>query len=185
MFDSDNGFMSQRPQFSELGTMAFIALIIFVSFAFPFAARLASDPGIGWLLSAAGVFTSALGMTLAIRGARISRRRQREAAEDPGERLRRRVDAVNASFNEAVSLMAELRRDLNAQQAARRKLISQAKEQERLLSVNEEQAENIRQILVGETKATIRAERRQQWMFFALGVAASIPIGIAINIFVP
>ncbi|MGW4413069.1 hypothetical protein ACWEJ6_54625 [Nonomuraea sp. NPDC004702] len=51
--------------------------------------------------------------------------------------------------------------------------------------MNIEQAENIRQILLGETKATIRAERRTQWMFFALGAAVSIPIGVAINLLVP
>jgi hypothetical protein len=39
--------------------------------------------------------------------------------------------------------------------------------------------------VIGETKATLRAERRTQWMFFALGLAASIPIGVLINILVP
>lgn len=43
----------------------------------------------------------------------------------------------------------------------------------------------IRQILIGETKAAIRAERRTQWMFFALGLLASIPIGLAIEVLVP
>ena len=165
--------------------MGSIALVIFVSFAFPFAADAATDPGLKWLLTATGVFASALGLLLAIRGYRISRRRQQEAAEDPGERLQRRADAVNASFKEAISLMDDLRRDLNAQRAARKRIISEATEQQRLLSVNSEQAENIRQILVGETKATIRAERRTQWMFFALGAAVSIPIGVAINLLVP
>ncbi|WP_344877609.1 hypothetical protein [Nonomuraea antimicrobica] len=39
--------------------------------------------------------------------------------------------------------------------------------------------------LFDQTKETIRAERRQQWIFFALGVAVSIPVGIMINILVP
>ncbi|MBF8192086.1 hypothetical protein ITP53_41690 [Nonomuraea sp. K274] len=81
--------------------------------------------------------------------------------------------------------MDDLRRDLEAQQVAREALITQAEEQQRLLEANEEQAERIRQILVGKTKATIRAERRQQWMFFALGMAMSIPIGVVINLLVP
>lgn len=165
--------------------MAAIALIIFVSFAFPFAANAVKDPGLRWLLSGAGIFASTLGTVLAIRAYRISRRRQQEAAEDPGERLQRRADAVNASFKEAISLMADLRRDLDAQQAARKKILNEAKAQQRLLSVNAEQAENIREILVGETKATISAERRTQWLFFALGAVVSIPIGVAINLLVP
>lgn len=149
--------------------MALVAVVIFVSLAFPFASNLVSDPGLVWLLSTAGIFTSTLGLVLAFRGVRISRKQQQEAAEDPGERLQRRVEAVNTAFDEALSLMGELRRDLKAQQAARKKLIDDAKTQQRLLSVNKDQAENIRQILVGETKATIRAARRREWMFFALG----------------
>ncbi|TYB71212.1 hypothetical protein FXF51_01890 [Nonomuraea sp. PA05] len=107
------------------------------------------------------------------------------ADEDPGDRLRHRIKRVNEAFGEAATLMDELDRDLRAQQAARDALLSQAAEQERLLEIDKEQAERIRQILVGETKATIRAERRTQWMFFALGAAVSIPIGVLINILVP
>ncbi|GIH98103.1 hypothetical protein [Planobispora takensis] len=108
-----------------------------------------------------------------------------KGTEDPRQALRYRIDAVNTAFTEAARLMDDLKRDLAAQQAAREALLAQAEEQERLLEFNQEQAEKIRQILVGETKATIRAERRQQWMFFALGVLASIPIGVAINLLVP
>ncbi|MGW4413043.1 hypothetical protein ACWEJ6_54485, partial [Nonomuraea sp. NPDC004702] len=100
--------MSQRPKFSELGVMGSIALVIFVSFAFPFAADAITDPGLRWLLTTSGIFASTLGLLLAIRGYRISRRRQQEAAEDPGERLQRRAEAVNASFEEAISLMDDL-----------------------------------------------------------------------------
>ncbi|PRX52981.1 hypothetical protein B0I32_12999 [Nonomuraea fuscirosea] len=64
-------------------------------------------------------------------------------------------------------------------------LLTRAKEQQRLLELNEQQAQRIQQILVGETKATIRAEGRKQWLFFALGVAASVPVGVLINILVP
>jgi hypothetical protein len=114
-----------------------------------------------------------------------ARRRLAQAAEDPGQVLRDRISQVDAAFTEAASLMDDLRRDLEVQQATRDALVAQAEEQQRLLEVDQEQAERIRQILVGETKATIRAERRQQWMFFALGVATSIPIGIMINLLVP
>jgi hypothetical protein len=115
----------------------------------------------------------------------LSRRSSEFQAEEPGERLKRRIRAVNTAFTDAAVLMDELQRDLDAQQAAREQLLAQADEQQRLLAVDQEQAEKIRQILVGETKATIRAERRQQWLFFALVVTVSIPIGVLINLLVP
>ncbi|MFF4419134.1 hypothetical protein ACFYY8_41940 [Streptosporangium sp. NPDC001559] len=132
------------------------------------------------------VVPAAIAVTVGFVQERRERRRRLErAAEDPGEVLRRRVEAVNTAFTEAASLMDDLRRDLAAQQAAREELFAQAEEQQRLLAIDQEQAEKIRQILVGETQATIRAERRQQWLFFVLGFAASalasIPIGIWVN----
>ncbi|WP_433355567.1 hypothetical protein ACQP25_17085 [Microtetraspora malaysiensis] len=116
---------------------------------------------------------------------RETRARLAQVREDPGQNLSRRVERVNTAFAEATSLMDDLRRDLEVQKAARQALLAEAEDQQRLLEVNEEQAEKIRQILIGETKKTIRAERRQQWLFFALGVLVSIPVGVAINLLVP
>ncbi|MEO3794647.1 hypothetical protein ABGB14_30925 [Nonomuraea sp. B10E15] len=108
-----------------------------------------------------------------------------EAVEDPGERLTRRIQAVNASFTEAAALMVELQRDLEAQRATRDALLAEAEHQQRLLELNKDQAEDIRTILVGETKQTIRAARRREWAFFLSGLllsaALSIPIGIWVN----
>ncbi|MFI9841604.1 hypothetical protein ACIHFD_31535 [Nonomuraea sp. NPDC051941] len=107
------------------------------------------------------------------------------AKEDPAQVLRRRVQAVNQAFTEAVALMDLLRRDLDAQQAAREALLAEAERQQRLLELNEEEAEKIRQILIGETKASIRAGRRRELRFFLAGIllsaALSIPIGIWVN----
>ncbi|MCF6466934.1 hypothetical protein FAF44_00700 [Nonomuraea sp. MG754425] len=116
---------------------------------------------------------------------RETRARLAQVREDPGETLNRRVRLINGAFSDAAKLMEDLRRDLEAQQAVRELLIAQAEEQQRLLGVNEDQAEKIRQILIGQSEATVRAERRQQWMFFTLGLVASIPIGIMINLLVP
>ncbi|MFD8529437.1 hypothetical protein ACFV0L_18655 [Streptosporangium canum] len=116
---------------------------------------------------------------------RGTRARLAEAREDPRQSLDHRITEVNRAFAEAASLMGDLQRDLASQQAVREALVAQAEEQQRLLEINQDQAENIRHILVGETKATIRAERRTQWMFFGLGLAASIPVGVAINLLVP
>ncbi|MER5643368.1 hypothetical protein [Streptosporangium sp. NPDC002524] len=136
----------------------------------------------GALLGAAAAFFIALAI---VRSERQARRRLNAVREDPGEGLRRRIERVNEAFIEAATLMADLQHDLAAQQAAREELIAKAEEQQRLLAIDQETAENIRQILVGETKATIRAEQRQQWKFFLLGALISIPIGIGINVFVP
>ncbi|WP_405085056.1 hypothetical protein [Microbispora sp. NBC_01389] len=115
----------------------------------------------------------------------LGRGRNRErlgaAADKPGKRLNDWIKAVNDAFTEAATLMHELQRDLRAQQAAREALLTEAERQQKLLEVDQEQAEKIREILVGETKATIRAERRQQLLFFALGLAASVPIGVFVN----
>ncbi|MEV1168588.1 hypothetical protein [Nonomuraea sp. NPDC049784] len=116
---------------------------------------------------------------------RDTERRLAQAGEVSSEALQRRIELVNKAFAEAATLMADLQRDLASQQAARERLIAQAEEQQRLLEIDEDQAEKIRTILVGETQATIRAERRQQWMFFGLGILVSIPIGVAINLLVP
>ncbi|MGW4474533.1 hypothetical protein ACWENQ_33090 [Nonomuraea sp. NPDC004354] len=81
--------------------------------------------------------------------------------------------------------MEDLQRDLDVQQAIRDTLLADAEHQRKLLELNKEEAEKIRHILVGETEATIRAERRQQWIYIGIGALVSIPIGVAINLLVP
>ncbi|MEU8198327.1 hypothetical protein AB0C10_31560 [Microbispora amethystogenes] len=135
-----------------------------------------------WMLT--GALLSIPYVTLGILGwLRRGRNRERldAAADAPGKRLNDRIRAVNDAFTEAATLMNELQRDLKAQQIAREALLTEAERQQKLLEVDKEQAEKIREILIGETKATIRAERRQQLLFFALGLAASVPIGVFVN----
>ncbi|MCK2215963.1 hypothetical protein MF672_019495 [Actinomadura sp. ATCC 31491] len=141
-----------------------------------------------WLLVAGGVVLGdKLGVPLiAIKLERTgTSERLRQAAEDPGRRLQRRIERVNSAFAEAAALMDELRRDLAAQQIARQALLEEAERQQQILDIDEEEAEKIRQILMRETRTAIQAERRQQWFFFALGALASIPIGVAVNLLVP
>ncbi|MFB4284874.1 hypothetical protein ACBJ59_57070 [Nonomuraea sp. MTCD27] len=150
-------------------------------------------PWVSWLVLLTLAAITIIHWVVSIRDARERRAlrragRQREleifpleVRSDPGERLQTRIRAVNDAFAEAATLMDELRRDLEAQQTAREALLAEAERQQRLLEIDKEQAEKIRQILVGETKATIRAERRQQWMFFALGISMSVPIGVFVN----
>ncbi|TLP66534.1 hypothetical protein [Microbispora triticiradicis] len=137
-----------------------------------------------WSLGPAG-FSILAGAGVAIYTMLDYRKRVRAAKEDPVERLRRRISRVNDAFAKATTLMDELRRDLEAQQATREALLAEAERQQQLLAINEEEAEKIRQILTNETKETIRAERRREWLFFLLGfaasAAASVPIGIWVN----
>ncbi|MFI6813247.1 hypothetical protein ACIBG7_12585 [Nonomuraea sp. NPDC050328] len=107
---------------------------------------------------------------------------QRRAAEDPGQKIQGRIQAVNDAFAETARLMSDLDREIRAQQAARLALIAEAEEQKNLLAINTDQAEGIRKIIIGQTDATVRTERRRQWMFFAFGLLVSIPIGIGINL---
>ncbi|MFJ2034323.1 hypothetical protein [Streptosporangium sp. NPDC087985] len=122
-----------------------------------------------------------LGVVAVVQEMLADRARLQQAAEDPHERLYRRIQAVNKAFTEAAGLMDELRRDLEAQQATREALLVEAERQQRLLEINKDEAEKIRQILIGETKATIRAERRRQWMYIGIGALLSIPVGVFVN----
>lgn len=139
----------------------------------------------GWVNSLISGAIAATGLVVVIREGMLHGRAISEADEDPKEVLQRRVRRVNEAVAIASFEMQALQRDLEAQQAASAALLDQAKEQQSLLEINQDQAEKIRHILVGETKATLRAEGRKQWMFFGLGVVVSIPIGIMINILVP
>lgn len=131
----------------------------------------------------AALLAVAVTLALAFWLDRLIGKRLAEAEEDPSERLRQRINRVNKAFVEAATLVDELRRDLDAQQAARQALLAEAARQQELLAISKEDAERIRHILVGETKATLKAERRMQWMFFALGATISIPISILTNIY--
>ncbi|WP_440100046.1 hypothetical protein [Streptosporangium sp. H16] len=160
-----------------------------LSIAVPIASAMAGNLAVNnppgqrsfWYLAAALLVIISIALLGLQRGRRPTKLRLSQAEEYPGEVLRRRVERVNEAFVEAATLMADLQRDLAAQQAAREELIAKADEQQRLLAVDQEQAENIRQILLGETKATIRAERRREMLFLGAGMLMSIPIGVLVN----
>ncbi|GAA3710623.1 hypothetical protein GCM10022224_090110 [Nonomuraea antimicrobica] len=120
-------------------------------------------------------------------GASASQKKAREQAAlvDPQKRLGARIEAVDKAFAEAATLMEELRRDLAAQEAARRRLVTEAQHQQQLIGMDREEAEAVRQLILGETRADIARQRRAQWVFFVLGAVVSIPIGVAINWFIP
>ncbi|MFD1932224.1 hypothetical protein ACFSKW_12140 [Nonomuraea mangrovi] len=163
-------------------------LLVGISMAFVFwlaVSGLGDKDPLSWALIGSTVVGAIYSMVLAFREHRDLQAALSEAEEDPKELLQRRIHRVNEAVALAASEMQALQRDLEAQQAASSALLAQAEEQQRLLEINQEQAERIRHILVGETKATIRDEGRKQWMFFALGIVVSIPIGVAINLFVP
>jgi hypothetical protein len=114
----------------------------------------------------------------------VDRARPGAAADgaDLSARLRERVEAVNAAFGEAAALMEDLRRDLAAQQAARQALVAETEQQRRLLAVDREQAERVRELLIEANLLERRRNRREQLLFFILGVIVSIPAGILVNL---
>ncbi|MFC5946466.1 hypothetical protein, partial [Micromonospora harpali] len=174
-------------EIAAAGLSGIVVGIPFLAFAFSIALLNREDRvGLGALVMAIAFVIT--GADIWIFNRIVKRRdakRIAEAQEDPGKRLRLRISRINQAFAEAASLMDELQHDLEAQQAAREMLLAEAQRQQKLLEFNEGQAEKIRQILVGETEEVIRTERRQQWLFFTLGVLISIPIGVAINLLVP
>ncbi|WP_378786554.1 hypothetical protein ACFMQL_20415 [Nonomuraea fastidiosa] len=109
----------------------------------------------------------------------------KEAERPPAERLRELNDEVAASMANTADAMDRLVRELESQKAVAEATIAEGEERARWLEINKDEAEKMRQLLVGETKAALRAEGRKQWWFFALGLLGSIPIGIMINLFVP
>ncbi|MFI6485185.1 hypothetical protein ACIBH1_45255 [Nonomuraea sp. NPDC050663] len=134
------------------------------------------------------------GLTLIIRD---NYRSQRSAYEDavkvlagvPGVRLRDLSSKITTSLQQTAELMDELTRELHAQQVANEELARRSAEQQRMLEVNQEQAEKIQALMAGAAQtvidANVAAGKRQQWTFFAFGVLVSIPIGVAINLLVP
>ncbi|MFG3438355.1 hypothetical protein ACGF0J_14020 [Nonomuraea sp. NPDC047897] len=117
--------------------------------------------------------------------AKAEEERTQQAELDPRERLRKHIDALNAAFAQSMIAMEDLKRDIEVQQAIRDDLIAQAEEHRETLAVEPEHAERTRRVYVRAARDALRAERGQQWMFFALGALISIPIGVAINLLVP
>jgi hypothetical protein len=136
----------------------------------------------GWIFIAVSAATGAFGAAWRWRLSKAEKQRQLQAATRRANPLKPRVEAVSAAFAEASQLMAELQHDLELQQAAHQILAEAVDEHQNFLEVNQEQAQKIREIVLSDIHASRRGDRRQQWLFFILGVAASIPIGIAINV---
>ncbi|NRQ34490.1 hypothetical protein HII36_21945 [Nonomuraea sp. NN258] len=133
----------------------------------------------------AGLISLPVALILFQLGARDSKKRLAQAAEDAGQALEDRIKRASESLIETTKLMTDLQQEFATQQAALKQIKEEAEEQKLLRDIDPETAERMRRISVGETKATIRSERRTQWLFLGLGILMSIPIGVAINIFVP
>lgn len=128
-------------------------------------------------------------VTVLIVDAWQSRKRRRTAVEQaersPAERLRELNAQVAASMQNTASLLERLSRELEDQKAAAEATIAEGEERARWLEINREEAEKVRQLIVGETKETLRAQRRRDWMLLGAGALLSIPIGVLINLLVP
>ncbi|MEU6743743.1 hypothetical protein [Streptosporangium sandarakinum] len=99
--------------------------------------------------------------------------------------IKLRMNRVDGAFDEAVSLMADLQRELQAAEAARRQVMADAKRQQELAKVDEATAKLIQEILLADAKKAARVQRKQQLLYFAAGVLVSIPVGIMVNLISP
>ncbi|MGV9383354.1 hypothetical protein ACWDRB_46595 [Nonomuraea sp. NPDC003707] len=138
-----------------------------------------------WIVIAASAALGTFGAAWMWRLSKAEKQRQLQLAARRAHPLKPRVEAVTAAFAEASQLMAELQHDLELQQAAHQILAEAVDEHQNFLDVNHEQAQKIREIVLSDIHANRRGDRRQQWLFFILGVAVSIPIGVVINVLVP
>jgi plasmid maintenance system antidote protein VapI len=108
---------------------------------------------------------------------------EREAATDP---LAERLARLRTSLSESAALLPTLQAELELRTAALDRLQADAAHYERLAALHREEAEAV-QRLVEQTvgrglRETTRRGGRQQALYFAAGLAASIPLGIIANV---
>ncbi len=157
-----------------------IATIVFVvAGAASFSLTFLSGQGF-WPSSLVGLAAGTAGGSL-IRKLFTTEERLRQAEEDPAEVLRRRIQEVNLAFSAAVTLKDDLERELQRQLAELEGIINRSEEHEVLLAQDAERAEALRRAITRKTKQEIRAERRQQLLYVAIGAVISFPIGLLVN----
>ncbi|WP_143022287.1 hypothetical protein [Nonomuraea maritima] len=138
-----------------------------------------------WLFSGAAVVSLGSSLVLSWYTDRPRRAAVEQAERSPSERLRELNTMVESSMAVTAQFMDRLVRELESQKAAAEATIAEGEERARWLDINKGEAEKMRQLLVGETKATISAQRRRDWMLVGIGALISIPIGAMINLLVP
>ncbi|NUT39871.1 MAG: hypothetical protein HOV86_07740 [Thermoactinospora sp.] len=145
-------------------------------------------PAWGWSISTrwwTGAGVMALVVIARILRWKRKARRLLGAQEDLQWAMRERMNEVRKAIDRSSEVLHDLRLYMDEQQHAADVLLKRAERQRRLLEVDEDQAQAIRQILIEESVQNVRSGRRREWMFFVLGMAASIPIGVMINLYVP
>jgi hypothetical protein len=97
-----------------------------------------------------------------------------------------RIDLLRAQLSESAQLLPVLQAELELRVAALDRLQADAVHYEKLASVKQEEAEAVQRLVeqtVGRGLAeTARRGGRQQALYFASGLAASIPLGVLANI---
>jgi hypothetical protein len=104
------------------------------------------------------------------------------AKPEPTDPLGKRVDLLKQDLDRSIALLPELQAELELKSAALGRLQADAEHYEQLVDVNRKQAEAIEQ-LVGRVVesglvASGRINRRQQIIYFSLGIVASLPLNI-------
>ncbi|MEU6722285.1 hypothetical protein ABZ917_01075 [Nonomuraea wenchangensis] len=205
--------LDEAPGFPEtvaiaVGAVTFRAICVALVLAVGFAMSWVRDEISGgrWILLAVAL-TPVISMTM---GFMVETWRARPGKFFRWAELQRGIAALTAKNAVLVAQVEEQRRALDAMRertktgrhpslATKRKFqqelavleaevkarTAQIDELDKLLAIKKEQAAAIRKMLLEVLDATLVAEGRKQWMFLALGVVASIPVGVAINLLVP
>ncbi|MEV4067248.1 hypothetical protein [Nonomuraea dietziae] len=162
-------------------SVLFLGQIVFIVLA-------AGGPAWGWSIPTrwwTGASVMALFIIARLLRWKRKARRLLGKEEDLQWAMRERMDEVRKAIDRSGQVLHDLRLYMDEQKHAADVLLERAERQRRLLEVDKDQAQVIRQILIEESVQNMRTGRRREWMFFALGMAASIPIGVLINLYVP
>lgn len=99
--------------------------------------------------------------------------------------LAKRIKAAGKAMDTASRLVEELSAEMRLRSAELERLVAEANEQERRAAINKEQAEAVtslvNQVITSTHASMDRRNTRSQLLFFALGAATSIPIGLLVN----
>ncbi|GGM53619.1 hypothetical protein ACFFX1_54800 [Dactylosporangium sucinum] len=100
--------------------------------------------------------------------------------------LELRIAEAAKSLSAAARLVDELESEMQVRAAALERIAAESSEQQRLAGVRADEAEAVTKLVesvISSTHARMdRANRRSQLLYFALGVATSVPIGVMINL---
>jgi hypothetical protein len=112
-------------------------------------------------------------------------RKNPQPVADPTDQVRRGMDQLRNGYAEFDQLMKKFMREIEVQHEERNALETELAELRQLLSLKREQAEVWEKRYLAEYRKQAKHDRRGSRLHLLIGLLASIPIGICINLFTP